>query len=83
MTATWCGAIGKPISSKVGSSVAGAPAPFSMMAATAVIENKFFMIILLGQIQPPTGLSVSLDHLDGGQRWPAFGVFASPNVEHT
>jgi hypothetical protein len=39
--------IGKPISSKVGSSAA-APVPFNMRIVIAVIENSLFMINLFG-----------------------------------
>src|SRR6478736_1546469 len=44
MTATWCRVIGKPISSKVGSSPAPAAEP-TIIGAMAAIKNIFFMLI--------------------------------------
>src|SRR5262249_6600735 len=63
MTATWCGVIGKPISSKVGSSAAAAPAPFNMTAVMAVIENRFFMINLPLRGREPCGKDATMHNV--------------------
>src|SRR5262249_6450567 len=63
MTATWCGVIGRPISSKVGSSAAAAPAPFNMTAVMAVIENRFFMINLPLRGREPCGKDATMHNV--------------------